>query len=116
VKPPAPEIVRKGAVVRISGDGSAPDAEAWAIAFLDLRFCDGHLERRLGPGNVKTISTVIEDRASVLAWAMESTDEHAMTVYGDLGRDFDLAGARHPDSLITEEVFFEWNATGDWES
>jgi hypothetical protein len=116
VKPPAPEIVRKGAVVRIASDGSETQAEAWSIAFLDLRFPDGHLERRLGPGSLKTISTAIEERAGVLAWATESADEHAMTVYGDLGRDFDLADATHPDHLLVEEIFFEWNAAGDWTS
>ena len=38
LKPPAPRIVRKGAVVRIAGarDDTASAARAYAIAFIDL--------------------------------------------------------------------------------
>lgn len=84
MKPPAPTIVRKGAVVRISGRPEDNSVSALALAFLDLRFADGHLERWLGSGTIADKSTAAEQLADVVAWAKESADEHALTVYGEL--------------------------------
>jgi hypothetical protein len=50
VKPPAPQILRRGAVIRVAGagDDATLAAPAYAISFVDLRFDDGHVERWLG--------------------------------------------------------------------
>src|SRR4051812_25693887 len=55
IKPPAPRILRKGAVVRIAGasDDRAAVASAYAISFVDLQFTDGHVERWLGSGSLR---------------------------------------------------------------
>jgi hypothetical protein len=43
VKPPPPAVLRKGALVRVAGGPGDRDVEAFAFAFLDLRFPDGDL-------------------------------------------------------------------------
>jgi hypothetical protein len=60
VKPLAPEISRKGAVVRVAGDpdDSSLAASAYAISFVDLRFADGHVERWLESGSLSVSSGV----------------------------------------------------------
>jgi len=115
VKPPAPEILRKGALVRVAGGPDADDVSAWALAFLDLRFIDGHVERWLGPGAVAEISTRASAMNAVLAWATESADEHAQTVFGEIAMDYDVKSLPHVDGVPCEEVVLEWHATPTWE-
>jgi hypothetical protein len=109
VKPPAPEILRKGAVVRIAGaqDQAPGAANAYAIAFVDLRYDDGHVElarqrkaarRSVGPGAY----------AELLAWATEVVDEHSLD--SDLGMSFSDVN-REALTNATVEVVYEWNAT-----
>jgi prepilin-type processing-associated H-X9-DG protein len=42
--------------VRVAGSSEDVGAEAVALAFLDLGFADGHVERWLGPGTVGALS------------------------------------------------------------
>jgi hypothetical protein len=48
----APQLVRKGGVIRVAGtnDESTLAAPAYAMSFVDLRFEDGHVERWRGSG------------------------------------------------------------------
>jgi len=115
VKPPAPEIVRKGALVRVAGAPEARDVSAWALAFLDLRFADGHVERWLGPGAIAEISTQASAMKAVVAWATECANEHAFTVFGEIAREYDVQSLPHVDHVPCEEVVIEWHSTPTWE-
>jgi hypothetical protein len=102
-----PQVLRKGAVIRVagSGDDTRAAAPAYAIAFVDLRFGDGHIERWLGSGEVCDEDLVPYDR--LVAWGTEVSDEHSMS--GDLGMAFsnvDHQALR--DAAV--EVVVEWNA------
>jgi hypothetical protein len=82
MKSPMPQIVRRGAVIRVAGsrDETSAAAPAYAITFVDLRFDDGHIERWLGAGEVRDEDLVPYD--SLVAGGSEVADEHSMS--GDL--------------------------------
>jgi hypothetical protein len=80
-------------------------APAYAMAFVDLRFDDGHVERWLGSGSIRDFDLVAYD--GLVAWGGEVADEHLML--SDLGMafsDFDRQMLR--DAPI--EIVIEWNA------
>jgi hypothetical protein len=80
-------------------------APAYAMAFVDLRFDDGHVERWLGSGSIRDFDHVAYD--GLVAWGGEVADEHLML--SDLGMafsDFDRQIRR--DAPI--EIVIEWNA------
>jgi hypothetical protein len=99
-----PEILRRGAVIRVAGSGGAP-APALALAYVDLRFADGHVERWLGSGSLRDTEPV--PRADLVAWGTEVAQEHSLI--GDVGRafgDVDRAALR----AAPVEIVVEWNA------
>jgi hypothetical protein len=102
-----PEILRRGTVIRVAGSGATrrTAAPAYAIAFVDLRFDDGHVERWLGSGSIRDDDLVAYDE--LVGWGREVADEHLML--SDLGMafsDFDRRTLR--DALV--EIVIEWNA------
>jgi hypothetical protein len=107
VKPPAPQIARKGAVIRVAGAGDSPDraAPAYAIAFVDLRFPDGHIERWLGSGSIRDEDLV--PYAELVAWGKEVALEHSLI--GDLGMAFSHVDRAALDGASVE-VVIEWNS------
>jgi hypothetical protein len=110
VKLPAPVILRKGVVVRIAGaeDQTSAAANAYAIAFVDLRYDDGHVERWLGSGELRDDPLDPVPYAELMAWATEVAKEHSLS--GDLGMSFsDVNRAALVDAAV--EVVYEWNAT-----
>ncbi len=105
MKPRAPKILRRGAVVRVQGpDGGATEAApAWAISFVDLGFDDGHV------GSVSGCSSS-DDRvrcAELVAWGVEVSEEHSLI--GDLGMEFSGVDRDALDAAPVE-VVIEWNA------
>jgi hypothetical protein len=107
VKSPMPEILRKGAVIRVAGSGEEARmaAPAYAMAFVDLRFDDGHVERWLGSGSIRDDDLVAY--GELVGWGGEVADEHVML--SDLGMafsDFDRRTLR--DAPV--EIVIEWNA------
>src|SRR3954464_7283831 len=107
MKSPMPQILRKGAVIRVAGSGNEASgaAPAYAIAFVDLRFDDGHIERWLGSGEVRDEDPVEYD--SLVAWGGEVADEHSIS--GDLGMAFSKVDRQAlRDAAV--EVVVEWNA------
>ena len=102
---PAPEVVRKGALVRVSGGPDDAGSEAVALAFLDLRFPDGHVERWLGPGSVGTLP---DEMQKLQRWAADTADEFAFDIACDVARDFDAPRPPAVDHLGCDEVVIEW--------
>jgi hypothetical protein len=107
MKPPMPQIVRRGAVIRVAGaaDSDAAAAPAYATSFVDLRFGDRHVERWLGAGEVRDDDLV--PYAALVAWGIEVAEEHSLS--GDLGMAFsgvDKEALR--DAPV--EIVIEWNA------
>jgi hypothetical protein len=109
MKPAAPEILRKGAVVRIAGaeDQVPAAANAYAIAFVDLRYTDGHVERWLGSGSLRDDPTDPVPYLELMSWATEVAEEH--TLISDLGMSFSNVD-RQALADATVEVVYEWNA------
>ena len=107
MKPPAPRILRRGAVIRVQGPAgdTTESASAWAISFVDLQFDDGHVERWLGSGSVRDGDLV--PRADLLAWGSEVADEHSLLA--DLGMAFSGVDRGALESAPVE-VVVEWNA------
>lgn len=107
LKPPAPQIVRKGAVIRVAGADDHPDraVPAYAIAFVDLRFADGHVERWLGSGSIRDEDLV--PYAELVRWGREVALEHSLIA--DLGMAFSDVDRAQLDGASVE-VVIEWNA------
>ena len=103
-----PVVMRRGALVRVSGRLSDSGAEVLAHAFLDLRFPDGHIERWLGPARGGTVPQGPGAMAALQLLGVEASDEFAFDIAVDVKRDFRLAEVPAVDDLQCEEVVFEW--------
>src|SRR4051794_40930424 len=105
MKPPMPQILRRGAVIRVAGaaDASAA-AAASAVAFVDLRFDDGHVERWRGSGSIRDEDLV--PHGNLVGWGGEVADEHLML--GDLGMAFSNLD-RQALREAPIEIVIEWN-------
>jgi hypothetical protein len=57
--------------------GGSYDAgtEVVALAFLDLRFPDGHVERWLGPGRIGRLPAEPDGMAALQSWAGDTANE-----------------------------------------
>jgi hypothetical protein len=110
MKPAPPEVLRKGALVRVSGGPEDVGAEARALAFLDLRFPDGHVERWLGPGSVGTLPQGADGMAVLQEWAAQTADEFAFDIACDVARHYAVGRPPRVDALPCEEVVIEWGA------
>jgi hypothetical protein len=108
MEPSAPVVLRKGALVRVSGGPSDAGSALIAHAFLDLQFPDGHVERWLGPGSLGTLPAGHDAMQTLQQRAAEAADEFAFDVACDVARDFKT---RPPavDHLPCDEVVIEWN-------
>ena len=85
-----------------------PAANAYAIAYVDLRFDDGHVERWLGSGSLREEPSDPVPVAELMDWASEVAIEHDLIA--DLGMSFSNVDRRAlADAPV--EVVFEWNAT-----
>ena len=108
----APEILRKGAVVRVAG-ADAASAAALALSYVDLRFPDGHVERWLGPGQFRSAD---EPSADLRAWGEDVIEVQAEALLeeltNDLGGDF-AAAATESFLRCPVETVVEWNAEID---
>ena len=105
----APEILRKGSVVRVAGsrDGASAGAPAYAVAFVDLRFDDGHVERWLGSGSLRDDPADPVPYCELVAWGADVALEYSMIA--DLGISFYDVN-RQALSEAPVEIVFEWNA------
>jgi hypothetical protein len=106
---PAPRVLRKGAVVRVGGDGSTLPVEAYALSYLDLRFEDGHVERWLGPGHTRTLADVAPGQLRV--WGEEVIDEQGACLIEELAWSFQHLGSHLLE--VPVEIVVEWNAQLD---
>jgi hypothetical protein len=79
VKPSAPTVLRKGAVIRL-----VEGKDADALSFLDLRFEDGHVERWLGPGEQRAAPGDSE----LVAWGEDVIDLQGELLIGELGMSY----------------------------
>jgi hypothetical protein len=111
MKPPAPEVVRKGAVVRVAGGPDEGGAELIALAFLDLRFADGHLERWLGPGSVGELPQGHGAVVALQEWVRASVGDFAADIMADVARTYAVENAAIVDDLPFDDVFIEWNSS-----
>jgi hypothetical protein len=105
----APSVLRKGALVRVSGGVRDTGSDVIAHAFLDLRFPDGHVERWLGPGRIGTIPDQPDAMAALQQLAVEASDDFAFDIAVDVKRSFKLPKPPAVDHLRCDEVVFEWN-------
>lgn len=105
----APKVLRRGALVRVSGGPQDAGADVLAHAFLDLRFPDGHVERWLGPALGATVPDAPDAVATLQLLGTEASDEFAFDIAVDVKRDFGLPKPPDVDHLACEEVVFEWN-------
>jgi hypothetical protein len=94
-------------VIRVGAPENHPGraAPAYAIAFVDLRFTDGHVERWLGAGEIRDEDLVPYDE--LVDWGTEVAIEHPLI--GDLGMAFSNVDPAALDGA-TLEVVIEWNA------
>jgi len=94
LKPAAPRIVRKGAVVRIASarDDTASAVCAYAISCVHLQFNDGHIERWLGSGSLRDDPEHPVHYAELVDWDAAAAVEHSMIA--DLGMKFSSVARR----------------------
>jgi hypothetical protein len=86
-------------------------AELIAVAFLDLRFADGHLERWLGPGSVGELPDGPDAIVELQAWARDSVGDLAGDIMGDVAREYAVENVAIVDDLALDDVFIEWNSS-----
>ncbi len=110
MKSRAPDVLRKGCLLRIAADALHAGAEIYALAFLDLRFEDGHVERWLAGGSARRLSAPPEPMAWVMSWAGDAAEEYAFSVMCDVARSYRVDSPRFVDELPCEEIVVEWNA------
>ena len=107
MKEPAPEILRKGAVVRVAGSQDGDSAAAYALAFVDLRFDDGHVERWLGSGSIRDDPANLVPYSDLVVWGADVAAERSMIA--DLEMSF-YEVDRQALSEAPIEIVVEWNA------
>jgi hypothetical protein len=96
--------------VRVAGGPDDAGAEAVALAFLDLRFRDGHVERWRGPGRVGTWAAGPGAMRDLQDWAAATADEFAFDVACEVAREYATPAPPSVDDLRCEEVVLEWHA------
>jgi hypothetical protein len=94
----------------VAGGPEDSGVEVVALAFLDLRFADGHVERWLGPGRVGTLPTGADGMTALQTWAAEAADGFAFDIACDVARHCAMAEPPTVEHLPCEEVVVEWNA------
>ncbi|MFA9269786.1 MAG: hypothetical protein ACEQSX_03395 [Baekduiaceae bacterium] len=109
MKPPPPEVVRRGGLVRIAGGPGDAVAQAHALAFLDLRFDDGHVERWTAGGSLRDLPVGPDDMPALETWARRIADEYAFSAMCDVARSYDVPSPAVVDRLPCEEIVVEWN-------
>jgi hypothetical protein len=109
MKPPAPVMLRRGAVIRVagSGDDTTRAAPAYAISFVDLQFVDGHVERWFGSGSLRDSPSDPAEYGDFVAWGHDVSFEHSMIA--DLEMAFSAVDRRALNDAPVE-VVVEWNA------
>ncbi len=111
MKPTAPEVVCKGAVVRVAGGPEDAGAELIALAFLDLRFADGHLERWLGPGSLGELPDGPDAMVALQEWARDSVGDFSADIVSDVARAYTVENVGIVDDLPFNDVFIEWSSS-----
>jgi hypothetical protein len=106
MRPTAPTVLRKGAIVRVAGDGSTEPLEALALSYLDLRFADGHIERWIGPGRPGTVT-----RETLRGPGEEVINTQGECLIEELAMEFQDVQSDLLD--VPVEVVVEWNARID---
>jgi hypothetical protein len=109
-KPAAPEIVRRGCLAKVAGDQSSRDVTVKALAFLDLRFDDGHVERWFGSAYVRTYPTGADFLAEATTIAEDVVEQLGPDLLGEL--EWSFAGVPNRVTGPIETVV-EWNAQLD---
>ena len=111
---PLPEILRTGVLIRVAGGPDAPaGTRTQALTFVDLRFGDRHVERRLGPGAVGRVPEGHEQPRTLQTWGEEVFEDQVAHLLEELGADHDGVD---PASLgeLSVEVVVEWNHDFTW--
>lgn len=105
-----PELVRKGVVLRIEGDGQ-PGSRVLANEFVDLRFADGYVERWIGMGWARAASHVAgAPTAELIAWAEQLANEFDGNLRHELRTEWRDAPAPEAFDSLPSEIVVEWNA------
>lgn len=81
------------------------------LAFFDLRFEDGHVERWLGSGLMVTFASAPAFLAQAEEWGRDVLEEAGDVLRGEICMDYSNV-PRWEDAPY--EVVVEWNAEGDW--
>ena len=106
-----PQVLRRGALLRIAGPSGDVGCAVAAIAFLDLRFDGGRVERWLGPASLGELPGGPDPVTELRAWAVQTSDEHAFQIACDVARDYDVAPP--PVDHLRCEVIVEWDRGPD---
>ena len=105
MKEPLPEVLRVGALIRVAGRDAPSGTRAHALASMDLRFADGHVERWLGPGSLSESDVGADE---LVAWGTEVFDEQRESLVEELGMSFSNVTGKVFDGAPVE-VVVEWN-------
>jgi hypothetical protein len=105
MKPAAPPVLRKGAVIRVAGGGS-PGTPALALSYVDLRFDDGHVERWIGPGQAGEFPSGDDPGSALVSWGEEVIEIQAGCLLEEMAMDFSGVPAELAGPV---EIVVEWN-------
>jgi hypothetical protein len=106
---PAPVPIRCGGLVRTEASGpSDADARTLVLAFVDLRFADGHVERSLGPGSIAGFPSGARALQRLQEWAEEVASDQLPCLGDEVAMGFTDVDRADYEGLPVE-VVVEWN-------
>jgi hypothetical protein len=79
------------------------------LAFLDLRFADGHVERWLGPAGLTEMPGGADAIAALQAWAREVVGGRALDIMRDIACHHDVPSTSIIHALGCDEIVIEWH-------
>lgn len=109
MKPVASSVQRKSWPGARRGGPADVSADVLALAFVDLQFDDGHVERRVGGASTVHELPAAADIATLEAWGRASAEEWAYDLMCDVAREFTGVTPRDVDEMPCAEVMLEWH-------
>ncbi len=111
-----PQILRHGAVVRVASfPTQGAGVGAHALAYVDLRFKDDHVERWLHSGGTRPRERGLDVPLVLVEWGRHVAEEQAYSLLWELSDSFPLYKGKRLEVVDFGplEVVIEWNVDLD---
>lgn len=97
--------------MRAAGGPEDGGAELSALAFFDLRFADGHIERWLGPPSVGELPEGPDAIVALRSWARDCVGDFTADIHGHVARAYVVENVAIVADPPFDDVFIECNSS-----